>query len=164
MDKKIEIIGTKNRYEIKKLTLDKIQEEKKNEKLDDRYYQDENQIYLLENIDEFKYISDSIKSKISSYTQQDKKRKIYDNNTILYSEILELINKEKCSCKYCSNIVLLYYKYKLDKKQWTLDRIDNNIPHTKENVVLCCLKCNLERKNMKQENFIYNKNLKIIKK
>ena len=54
--------------------------------------------------------------------------------------------------------------YKLDKKQWTLDRIDNNIPHTKENVVLCCLKCNLERKNMKQENFIYNKNLKIIKK
>lgn len=164
MDKKIEIIGTKNRYEIKKLTLDKIQEEKKNEKLDDKYYQDENQIYLLENIDEFKYISDSIKSKISSYTQQDKKRKIYDNNTILYSEILELINKEKCCCKYCSNIVLLYYKYKLDKKQWTLDRIDNDTPHTKENVVLCCLKCNLERKNMKQENFIYNKNLKIIKK
>ena len=164
MDKKIEIIGTKNRYEIKKLTTDKIQEEKNNEKLDEKYYSEDNQIYLLENIHDFKYISDSIKNKISSYSQQDKKRKLYDNNTITYNDVLDLLNREKCLCKYCNSIVLLYYKYKLDKKQWTLDRIDNNVPHNKENVVVCCLKCNLERKNMKQENYIYNKNLKIVKK
>ena len=164
MDKKIEIIGTKNRYEIKKLTTDRIQEEKNNEKLDEKYYNEDNQIYLLENINDFKYVSDSIKNKLSSYSQQDKKRKLNNNNTITYHDVLDLLQTEKCSCKYCNNIVLLYYKYKLDKKQWTLDRIDNNIPHSKENVVICCLKCNLERKNMKQENYIYNKNLKIVKK
>ena len=164
MDKKIEIIGTENRYEIKKLTIDKIKEEKNNEKLDEKYYNEENQIYLLENINDFKYISDSIKNKLSSYSQQDKKRKLYDNNTITYNDTLDLLKVDKCLCKYCNNIVLLYYKYKLDKKQWTLDRIDNNVAHVKDNVVICCLKCNLERKNMKQENYIYNKNLKVVKK
>ena len=31
--------------------------------------------------------------------------------------------------------------------QWTLDRIDNNIGHSKENVVICCLKCNLKEEH-----------------
>ena len=37
------------------------------------------------------------------------------------------------------------------------DRIDNSKPHTKDNVVPCCMKCNLERQKMSFEEFLQKK-------
>lgn len=47
---------------------------------------------------------------------------------------------------------------------WTklgCDRIDNSKPHTEDNVVCCCGKCNRERNIKPFEEFMKNKNVKI---
>ena len=31
-------------------------------------------------------------------------------------------------------------------QMWTLDRIDNNIGHNRDNVVISCLACNLQKR------------------
>ena len=59
---------------------------------------------------------------------------------------------------------LMESKYSREKEQWTLDRIDNNIGHTKDNVVISCLSCNIKRGVMDDAKFKFTKQLKIIKK
>jgi hypothetical protein len=46
-------------------------------------------------------------------------------------------------------------------KQWTLDRIDNDIGHNKKNLVIACLECNLKRKRTNKDKFMFTKNMKI---
>ena len=48
-------------------------------------------------------------------------------------------------------------------EQWSLDRIDNSIPHTNDNVIISCLKCNLQRRCQNKDNFLFTKQLKIEK-
>jgi hypothetical protein len=48
-------------------------------------------------------------------------------------------------------------------KQWTLDRIDNDIGHNKNNLVIACLECNLKRKRTNKDKFMFTKNMKIIR-
>ena len=59
-------------------------------------------------------------------------------------------------------MLLLYDDYRCDN-QWTLDRIDNNIGHNTNNVVISCLKCNLERRNTNQDKYNFTKNMSIKK-
>jgi hypothetical protein len=59
--------------------------------------------------------------------------------------------------------MFLLYEIVRELKQWTLDRIDNNNGHNSDNVVICCLECNLKRRKMSQEKFIFQKNLIIVK-
>ena len=47
--------------------------------------------------------------------------------------------------------------------QWTLDRLDNNKGHCFENVVICCLKCNLKRRTTDDEKFKFTKQMRIVK-
>ena len=49
------------------------------------------------------------------------------------------------------------YKISRDPLQWTLDRIDNSIGHTNDNVIICCLKCNLERRCKNSNAFLFTK-------
>ena len=77
--------------------------------------------------------------------------------------MIEKIVKSKLQCYYCKCHMFLLYEIIRELKQWTLDRIDNNIGHNEENVVVCCLECNLKRRKMSQEKFIFQKNLTIIK-
>jgi hypothetical protein len=60
--------------------------------------------------------------------------------------------------------VLLLYENNREEKQWTLDRLDNAIGHTKDNVVISCLKCNLERRCLNDEKFLFTKQMRLIKK
>ena len=48
--------------------------------------------------------------------------------------------------------------------QWTLDRLDNSIAHTTDNVVISCLNCNLKKGRKNEEDFTFTKQLTITKK
>ena len=70
----------------------------------------------------------------------------------------------KLKCFYCKETCHLLYQNIFEKKQWTLDRLDNSLGHTKDNVVVCCLKCNLERRCLNDEKFLFTKQMRLIKK
>ena len=58
---------------------------------------------------------------------------------------------------------MILYQQVRDEKQWTLDRIDNDIGHYYDNVVICSLKCNLQRRVQDKEKFLLTKNFKVFK-
>ena len=60
--------------------------------------------------------------------------------------------------------MLIFYNKVRDMEQWTLDRIDNDLNHSCENVVICCLRCNLQRRCQNKDKFLFTKQLRIVKK
>lgn len=71
---------------------------------------------------------------ISSYKCKDKKLGFQDFCDIDIDWMVEnILNK---TCVYCG-----------DTKRIGCDRIDNDKPHTKDNVVPCCIECNTARNN-----------------
>ena len=68
------------------------------------------------------------------------------------------------SCCYCKDNCDILYKDVLYKKQWTLDRIDNDYGHNNNNVVICCYECNVKRGDMDYERFKQGKSIKFIRK
>jgi hypothetical protein len=48
-------------------------------------------------------------------------------------------------------------------KQWSLDRINNDIGHNSGNLVVACLECNLKRRRTNKDAFLFTKNLTIIR-
>ncbi len=48
-------------------------------------------------------------------------------------------------------------------KQWSLDRINNDIGHNSGNLLIACLECNLKRRRINCDNFNFTQNMKIIK-
>ena len=57
----------------------------------------------------------------------------------------------------------MLYQNIFEKKQWTLDRINNNQGHNTDNVVISCYECNIKRGNMNSERFKRGKEIKIVK-
>ena len=92
-----------------------------------------------------------------------KKGGTISENVIDLSGIIEELHKCKLVCYYCTQSVLLLYKNQRDPKQWTLDRIDNDIGHVKNNVHIVCLQCNLKRKRQNDKNFLFTSQLTINK-
>lgn len=43
--------------------------------------------------------------------------------------------------------------------QWSLDRIDNDIGHDFGNLVISCLKCNLKRRRINKNSFMFTRNM-----
>ena len=115
---------------------------------------------------EFEYkkdISSQITKKINSYLNQDKKRKRPIDNIISFDDTVEKLLESNLKCYYCKSNVLLLYKMIRDKMQWTLDRLNNDISHTKDNVVVCCLGCNIKRGKKNSDDYLYAKQLHIVK-
>lgn len=75
----------------------------------------------------------------NSYSQEDKKYN-RGESTITAKWIVDNVFTSKCH--YCGES---------DWHRLGCDRIDNTLPHTPDNVVCCCYKCNVERQKM---NFI----------
>ena len=110
------------------------------------------------------FIKQELKKKHYSYRQQDIKKKILDENYFISLEqIIEKITESLLECYYCNKDVKIIYEDVRDSKQWTLDRINNDLGHIKDNVVICCLKCNLQRRRLDDEKFLFTKQLKITK-
>lgn len=115
---------------------------------------------------EFKHkksIELKITNKLSSYLNQDKKQKRPIHNNISFDETIEKLLNSNLKCYYCKLNVLLIYKMIKDKSQWTLERINNSQSHTNENVVVSCLGCNIKRGKKNSDDFLYAKQLQIIK-
>jgi hypothetical protein len=161
----------------KKITNEKIKNEKKSYldllsnakspkgifKIYDDY---EAQLLLIEKLykgimfEEEKYFTQALKTKMDSYKQQDKK-KTYDdyNDFITLNNIIEKLVQSSMLCYYCNNKTLILFKNSRDEYQWTLDRINNYDEHSNKNTIICCLKCNIQRRRTNSEKFKFTKQL-----
>ena len=124
-----------------------------------------NQLYLNEDFPEKDTIQKELKKKLQSYLAQDKKKnRPYDaEKYINMEELLPLLVASKLRCRYCKYGVMILYNNVREPLQWTLDRIDNSKPHNTDNVVIACLKCNLERRRRSDKKFLMSKQMKIKK-
>ena len=167
--------NTKNIIIIGKNNVENINKIEKNKKIRIKSYNiDYNysrELEIINNIynninDKLKEITiKEIKRKINGYKLQDIKKNIYDiDNIINIDNIIEKLYKCKLKCFYCSDNIILFYKIVRDPKQWTLDRIDNNLCHTNDNTIISCLSCNLKRRLTDKDKFEFTKKLIIIKK
>jgi hypothetical protein len=112
-----------------------------------------------------KFINQQINQKISGYKGQDQHKNLYNSSLFINKKlVLELLVKSENSCFYCKNKVHVLYENVREPKQWTLERLDNDFGHNHNNVVLACLNCNLRRRTMHYERYLFTKELNIIKK
>jgi 5-methylcytosine-specific restriction endonuclease McrA len=106
-----------------------------------------------------------INAKISGYKNQDIQKELFDKMKIISLEqTIERLMASKLRCYYCKEPCLLLYKDALSKRQWTLDRIDNDMGHNYDNVVVCCLECNVKRGDMDSDRFKRGKEIKFVRK
>jgi len=109
-------------------------------------------------------ITSHIKTKIYGYKQQDiLKKRLNEDSLIKFNEVIELLLDCKMKCKYCSQEVYILYERVREMKQWSLDRINNDIGHNSGNLLIACLECNLKRRRTNKDAFMFTKNMVIIK-
>lgn len=111
-----------------------------------------------------KFMVSQIKHKIYGYSFQDEtKEKYSESDFVDLSGVLQKLVDCKMECFYCRKKVKLLYEYVREESQWTLERIDNKLGHNKDNVEVACLECNLKRRTMYHERFIFTKQFSIKK-
>jgi hypothetical protein len=166
----IDITGKRN--------IDKIQNVKNPERkdtikwnLDDSYFtynkqiQIINSLYLNQGCEQDILAKREISKKINGYKSQDVQKDLLDlNRLISLDQAIEKLMLSKLKCFYCKENCELLYKNTLAKKQWTLDRINNEYGHNHDNVVICCLECNIKKGEMDSDRFKQGKDIKIIRK
>ena len=122
---------------------------------------------FIENENKDKYITKlttHIKNKIYNYKQQDIiKKKLNENEFVSFEETMDLLKQCNMKCCYCSSEVYILYEHVREMKQWSLDRINNDIGHNSGNLVIACLECNLKRRRTNKDKFMLSKNMVIIK-
>jgi len=111
-----------------------------------------------------KFISQQLHQKLYGYRSQDIKKNKYEKELFITSEeVLDLMLKSNNFCFYCKKSVHVLYENVREPLQWTLERINNEFGHNKENVVIACLNCNLHRRTMHYERYLFTKELNIVK-
>ena len=109
-------------------------------------------------------ITSIIKKKLSSYRQQDRIKKRHNQERLItLDETIELLVISQLKCHYCRHDIKITGDKQREKHQWTLDRIDNNLGHFNDNVVIACLDCNLKRRCIDKEKFLFTKRLRVKK-
>jgi len=167
-EKKIHIVGSSNRYQIKKLTKEKAPPKKRviasKWELEPDHFTTEKQLSLLEQESE-PLIKTEIDHKISAYKQQDMVKKVFTSDEfITFDYVKQMILDCKLSCHYCKGAMLILYEHVREMNQWSLDRINNLLGHNVGNVVISCLKCNLNRRNLNSDKFLFTKQMTIVRK
>ena len=150
MEKKILITGKRNIDSFSNKEKKRLESEKwKNKELlldNKKQINILNKLYLKEEYEGIKTVKKSIEKKIKGYENQDiKKDKLNKNKLIKYEDLLEILVISKLKCYYCKCDCLLMYDNVREKKQWTLDRLNNDEGHNRDNVVVSCLECNLKK-------------------
>jgi hypothetical protein len=107
----------------------------------------------------------ALKKKLSSYKQQDIKKHYHElNNFITLENIIEKLVSCSMKCYYCNANTHILFKNVREESQWTLDRLNNYDEHSNANTIICCLKCNLQRRRKNSTKFKLSKQMHIIKK
>ena len=163
--KRIIINGKRNIEKIKREKGKRKVTENIDKNVFDKLFQVEylNKLYLEENFNGFTFIKKEVERKITGYKNQDIKKTKLEENLITYEQCLEKLVISKLKCYYCKKECLLTYENVREESQWTLDRLDNSQGHNKDNVVICCLKCNLKRRTLDDKKFKFSKQMRIIK-
>jgi hypothetical protein len=136
--------------------------------LQSEYYSSEfqNDILTLQNTESpiYKMMIQQIQQKINGYKSQDLDKSLFSiADFVDLNYTIDLIKKSDLKCYYCKNEMKILYEHVREPKQWSLERIDNKYGHNKNNVEIACLSCNLRRKTMYHERFIFTKQLNIVK-
>lgn len=111
-----------------------------------------------------KCVLQELNRKIYGYKNQDILKKIYNENKFISLEqLLELLVNSELKCFYCKENVYIIYEPVREPKQWSLERIDNSFGHNVDNVTIACLSCNLRRRTMYHERYVFTKQLHVVK-
>jgi hypothetical protein len=65
------------------------------------------------------------------------------NDYITLNHIKNLINEK--NCPYCGITMKFINFDDNDTEQFTINRLDDNLPHNNNNINICCLSCNIKR-------------------
>lgn len=88
-------------------------------------------------------LEENIAKKIEEYKSQDKRRKMeITDDYVCINDVKELLNKQDGKCYVCCDNVITREWVQKCYYQFTLDRIDNKLPHNRNNVLICCYYCN----------------------
>ena len=184
--KTINITGQNNRYQMKKLIRDHNPEPKKREiskswSFSEEYFNYDKQIIIIHDIlndisnndisnndisnnDITQIVIQEINKKIYGYKHQDIiKKKLDIEHFIDFKCVINKMIECELKCRYCKCEMVILYDITREMKQWSVDRIDNNKGHNKDNFHLACLDCNLKRRRKTDENFLFTKQLNIVK-
>jgi len=170
--KSIDIVGKRNIDKIQKIQ-EPVRKDTVTWYLNDSCYTYPRQLQLINmlyleqdtNIEGYMLLKREINKKLNGYKTQDKRNNILDLNYVISLDlVIEKLMTCKLKCFYCVDHCELLYKNTFSKKQWTLDRVDNNYGHNGNNVVICCLECNVKRGEMDSERFKRGKEIKIVRK
>jgi MoaA/NifB/PqqE/SkfB family radical SAM enzyme len=177
--KKIIFTGTTTKYQMKKVETNKEKKEKKKKvetntwNLNEEELSFETQLEILKGIYNnnntgikdsklTNFVVSHIKTKMSSYKHQDLLKNIFlEPDFVTLEYIIDLLNSCNMKCHYCACETYLLYEFVREMKQWSLDRINNDIGHNKGNLVIACLECNLKRRRTNKDAFFMTKNLTI---
>jgi len=112
----------------------------------------------------YKTVIQEINKKIYGYKQQDIIKKKYDfEKFITFDDIINKLVQSELKCYYCKENIFVLYDISRECKQWSVDRINNNIGHNIDNYFITCLQCNLKRRCTRDDKFLFTKQMKIIK-
>lgn len=139
----------------------------------DENYLYENQINMIKDIHSNNYLAkddiskialQQINKKIYGYKQQDILKKLLnENNFINLNSIINKMVECELKCYYCKCEMNVLYDISREMRQWTVDRINNDLGHNLDNYYLACLECNLKRRRRSDDKFLFTKQLKITK-
>jgi hypothetical protein len=177
--KNIIITGTNNRYLIKR--ANRVKNEVKKREIINKYNINETFLNYDTQLEMIKEMQNNIKNddlsreklilkqelekKIQSYKQQDLIKNKYDENKfIAFSSVLQKLIDTNMRCYYCNCNVLVLYEIVRELTQWSVDRINNEEGHNKDNFVISCLNCNIKRRKTNSNKFLLSKQLNLIKK
>jgi len=105
-----------------------------------------NNLYMGLQFEERNFILSELKAKINA-------------NLITLDNVIEKLVSCKLKCYYCNKNMKLFFEKVRDEEQWTLDRLNNYDEHSNENTIVCCLKCNLQRRRKNSDKFLFTKQL-----
>jgi len=101
--------------------------------------------------------------KVAGYKKQDDRFAIYSaKHSVTVADVKAMMAACDMRCTHCLAPMRREYGAR-DPRQWTVDRVDNTLGHNVGNVVLCCLQCNLKRRNTPLEKFRFTQQLKVVK-
>ena len=105
-----------------------------------------------------------IRKKLHSYRHQDILKGKYDVREFIdpvYT--IEKLLDSNLMCFYCKKCIYIWYMNAREPRQWTVERISNEIGHNRNNIEISCLSCNLSRRLMYHEKYRFTKQLVITK-